>query len=506
MREFKNIFKQYIASSLAAVISAFAFSTSYADQDLISIFPLDNYDQTISTWIKASDADFDKSMLSTDMQRQRLNVFNDHYFGSLSPWNADYITHIFRQSSPNDLKTMEESLISNFSNEDKPDNKIGYGENFRPHNKEWIKEIASNINISQFDSLTYQANRRGIAIDNLHARALPTDDVYFYNAKLAGEGYPFDNLQISALWAGTPVYIVGETTDHAWMLVITPDYIGWVKSSGIARTDNTFVDTWTMAAKNKLAAITHTQTGLVDDKGKFLLLAYVGSVFPGITNSTGIQLMVPAADADHNAVIKNSVVSTDNAAFMPIAATPHHFSNIMSTMINRPYGWGSMYFYNDCSAELKSLLTPFGIWLPRHSSDQVTVGKMVDMTSAPQDKRLAYLMENGRKFISLVYIGGHVVMYIGNYPNPNKNDSMMAMTYQNIWGLTPNPSDRRAVIGESVLFPMLLQYPEDTSLVSLAGKKYFQVSYLNQFPNNNFIMREKAVNIKSLMYPEALYN
>lgn len=506
MRKFKNIFKQYIASLLAAVISAFAFSTSYADQDLISIFPLDNYDQTISTWIKASDADFNESMLSTDMQRQRLNIFNDHYFGSLSPWNADYITQIFRQSSPSDLKTMEQSLINNFNNEGKPDNKIGYGENFRPHTKKWIEEISNNINISQFDNLTYHANRRGIAIDNLHARALPTEEPHFYNSKLAGEGYPFDNLQISALWAGTPVYIVGETNDHAWMLVVTPDYIGWVKSSGIARTDNTFVDTWTRAAKNKLAAITHTQTGLVDDKGNFLLLTYVGSVFPGNTNSAGIQLMVPATDADHNAVIKNSIVSNDNAVFMPISATPHHFSTIMGTMIGRPYGWGSMYFYNDCSAELKSLMTPFGIWLPRHSSDQVTIGKMVDMTPAPQEKRLAYLMENGQKFITLVYIGGHVVMYIGNYTNPNKTNSIMAMTYQNIWGLTPNPSDRRAVIGESVIFPMLLQYPEDTSLVSLAGKKYFQVSYINQLPNNNLLMREKAVNIRSLMYPEALYN
>jgi hypothetical protein len=290
---------------------------------------------------------------------------------------------------------------------------------------------------------------------------------------------------MSALWAGTPVYIVGETRDHAWMLVITPDYIGWVKSSGIARADNAFIDTWTKAAKNKLAGITHTQTGLVDDKGKFLLLAYVGSVFPGDINSTEIRIMVPVADADRNAVIKYAVISADNAAFMPLAATPHNFSNIMSTMINRPYGWGSMYFYNDCSAELKSLLTPFGIWLPRHSSDQVTVGKMIDMTSASPDKRLSYLMENGQRFLTIVYIGGHVVMYVGNYPNPNKSDSIMAMTYQNIWGLSPNPAVRRAVIGQSVLFP---------------------ISYLNELPNASFLMQEKTVNIRSLMYPEALFN
>src|SRR5262249_37541799 len=156
------------------------------------------------------------------------------------------------------------------------------------------------------------------------------------------------------------------------------------------------------AAKNKLAAITHTQTGLVDDNRRFLLTAYVGSVFPGIVIPSGIQLMIPVADADHNAVIKQSIVSSENATIMPLSATPHHFANIMKTLIGRPYGWGGTYFYNDCSAEIKSLLTPFGIWLPRHSSEQMTAGKLIDMTAASQEKRLSYLMENGQPFLTLV--------------------------------------------------------------------------------------------------------
>jgi len=505
MRNFKNKCKRYAASSLPAITAIFVISTAYADQDVLSLFPLDNYDQTISTWIKSSDPDFDKTLLSAEMQQKRLDMFNDHYFGPSSPWSSDYVNQILRQSQPDDLKTMELGIINNFSNESKTGNDIGYGENFRPYAKDWIEGIATNINSSQFDGLSYQSNNRGIAIDNLHARALPTDDVHFYSYKIAGQGFPFDNLQMSALWAGTPVYIVGETRDHAWMLVITPDYIAWVKSSGIARTDTAFVRTWTAAAENKLAAITHTQTGIVDTKGIFLISAYVGSVFPATPLSTGLQLMIPVADTDHNAIIKNALVSYEDAAPMPVAATPHNFANIMKTMIGRPYGWGGMYFDNDCSAELKSLFTPFGIWLPRHSSDQLNVGKMVDMTSASQDKRLSYLMENGQRFLTLIYIGGHVILYVGNYPNPNKDSALMAMTYQNVWGLSPNPPVRRAVIGKSVLFPMLLQYPEDTSLVSLAGKKYFQVSYLNQFPTPGLQMKQKGIDLKSLMYPETSF-
>lgn len=484
------------------LISVYLFVVpTYADNDLISLFPLDNYNQTISAWIKPTDSDYNKLLLDADTQKKHQALFYEHYFGAFSPWNVVYVNSLLMQAPPYDLKTIEQGIVADFCNQNKPADEIGYAENFRPHTDGWIKNIAANINISQFSNVSYRAEQRGIAIANLSARALPAEDVHFYSYKLAGEGYPFDNLQMSALWVGTPVYIIGETRDQAWSLVITPDYIAWVKSNGIARANDVFINQWTNAAKNKLAAITRTQASVIDGKGRFLFSAYIGSVFPALRTFSGLKLAVPVANENQEAVIKTAVVSSENATLIPVTVTPHHIARIMSSLIGRPYGWGGMYFYNDCSAELKSVFTPFGIWLPRHSSDQVTIGKMVDMTSAPPEQRLSYLMENGHKFMSIVYIGGHVILYVGNYPNGN-NPSLMAMTYQNVWGLSPNPPARRAVIGQSVLFPLLLQYPEDTSLMSLAAKKYFQVSYLDQLPSNIKLLQSKRMNLKSLMYPD----
>jgi hypothetical protein len=99
------------------------------------------------------------------------------------------------------------------------------------------------------------------------------------------------------------------------------------------------------------------------------------------------------------------------------------------------------------------------------------------------------------------------------------NQQFMAMTYQNLWGLRPNPSlpSRRVIIGKAALFPLLLQYPEDTTLVSLANKAFFQICDLSEFPVetspssirtqawNNFDIRRKEspiINLKSLMHPE----
>lgn len=478
-------------------------SSAAANQDLISVFPLDRYDQSVSRWIRPDSHDYDASLLSDDAQQKRMAVYQEHWFGSQSPWNEAYVSRILQQAPPGSLKAMEVEIIKAFSNQNKPDEQKGYGENFRLHTQEWIDRIAENMQLSQFDNLSYNTGRRGIAIDNLHARALPTDDVHFYSYQLAGQGYPFDNLQMSALWAGTPVYIIAESVDHAWSLVITPDYIAWVKSNGIAKVDNAFINTWQTTAKKNLAAITRTQTSVMSESGQFYFSAYVGSVFPAANLSSGIRIMIPVMSDDRRAVIKYAVLGNEDAAMMPLSATPHHFANIMRTMISRPYGWGGLYFYNDCSAELKSVFTPFGIWLPRHSSAQVTEGRLVDMSAASSSQRLSYLLDNGKKFMTLVYIGGHVFLYVGQYSDADAgNQAQVAMTYQNIWGLSPGSANRRAVIGSSVLFPLLQRYPEDMELMPLTAKKYFQVSFLDQWPSSVSLRKSERVDLRALMYPE----
>ncbi len=485
---------------LSACCLVFLFTRPLQAEDLISIFPLDKYDQRIASWIKPTDDNYDKPVLTAEIQQQHQNKFYNHYFGTSSPWNGEYINKILRQKSPDDLKSIEQSILASFSNQNKTANEMGYGDNFQSYKQAWIDKITNNINLSQFDNFSYTPINRAITVDNLFVRVLPTTDVHFYNYKLPGQGYPFDNLQMTSVWAGTPVYILSQTRDRAWSFIVTPDVVAWVKTAGLARVSNDFVTEWSNAASKNLLAITHTETSINDEDDEFLFSAYIGSVFPGeISGDTG-KLLVPAKDANHRAIIKYALVSTENVSAMPLTLTPHNMANVMSTMINRHYGWGNMYFNNDCSTELKNLLTPFGIWLPRHSSDQVTINKMVDMTPANATDRLAYLQKAGKPFLTLIYIGGHIVMYIGNHPNPNSpNHEMMAMTYQNVWGLSPNPPTRRAVIGQSVLFPMLLQYPEDSTLNSLANKKYFQVAYLDEFANTSLLQTQLIINLRHLM-------
>jgi cell wall-associated NlpC family hydrolase len=160
---------------------------------------------------------------------------------------------------------------------------------------------------------------------------------------------------------------------------------------------------------------------------------------------------------------------------MPLAATPRNLARLMKALIGRPYGWGNTGFYNDCSSELQSIFAAFGVWLPRHSSTQMSAGRFIDLSAAKPAERLAYLMRKGEPMHTLIYIGGHVMLYLGT---TERDGRPVPMVYQDIWGLRPADNSRRAVIGGSVIFPLLLSVPEDPSLQSLAGTPVFQISII----------------------------
>jgi cell wall-associated NlpC family hydrolase len=471
--------KFLISLLVISLIGGIIFLMNTPPNERISLFPLNNYSQNINGWIKP-DANSQQRWLSREKQQQHFDIFKKHYIGELSPWHKNRINYILNQN-PN-IGTIEQLIIDHYTNAEKPE---GYGINFRPYDVSWIQQIAQNIPIDKLGKIIYQNRQRAIAIDNLSLRQLPTNDVFFFNPKLPGQGFPFDNLQMTAIWAGTPLYVLQQSQDRAWTLVVTPELIGWVKSTGIAYVDDAFVKKWTHAAHKNLGAVIRTSTSIIDDEAKqFRFTTQIGAVFPIEIRGSTVKAWIPISDLHQQAKIRHASLSVQDITPMPLEPTVSQSVALISQLIGRPYGWGGLDFYNDCSAELKHLFTPFGVWLPRHSSHQMYVGKFVDLSQEEKHDRLEYLRKNGHPFSTIVYVGRHVFLYLGNFIDPVSKDNVI-LTYQNVWGLRPNPPNRRAVIGKAVLFPMLLKYPEDKKLVSLAGGSFFQITYIDQDPNTN---------------------
>lgn len=498
---------------LLLIILLIVFNASYSyatSSSPLETFPLDNYDQNIDHWIKPSDPNYQKPLVDIAYQKKRLEEFYQHLFStdqnSLSPWSSHYVALQLKQlNSTGDLQNYEKELLQQFNNENKKFNQIGHGLNFRPYEKGWIETMASNMNFEQFkEPIHFNSKNRAIFVQNAYARVLPTQEPFFYHHSLPGEGYPFDQLQMSAIWTGTPAYILGTSRDGNWNLVLTPDFIAWVQSETLAKTNDRFIQHWQRAAKNKLAAITQTETAITDMQNKnYHFKAYVGAVFPFVLeNGQSYQILFPVKDLTGHAHIRKAIVSKNNVAAMPLAATPENFVKLFKTLQNRPYGWGGLHFLNDCSAELKSIYTPFGFWLNRHSSEQVKAGKMIDKSNLNPKEKIAYLKKEGRPFMTFVYNTKHVFIYLGNFANPhakdNKNDNnsnngsdstndsdkdLIPMTYQNLWGLKPLDGSRRAVVGKALLLPLLEIFPEDKELNSHANHKDFKVIFLDEWPD-----------------------
>lgn len=497
---------------IAFIIAVFSAALIYEHKTpLISLFPLEKYDQTLSDWQSTKSLDDSQSLLNPKQIQVKKNELYQHYFGVYSPWNQNFIENVLNPPSPQNIFTVEQEKLASFDNRNKPKNTIGYGVNFRPYTNQWFKGIENLVNIAQFGQLHYSAFNRAIAIDNLNGRVIPTDDVYFYSANIAGEGYPFDYAEASAVWAGTPLYILGESSDHAWNLVATPSMIVWVKSNGIARVDPKFILAYQQQAKKHLIAITAIKTPISDQEASlFRFSAYIGMIFPGEIAKNGFKIIIPVSNLKKQAVLYHAWISADDATLLPLLPSPKHFFEIIERMINRPYGWGNLYFYNDCAAELKNLFTVFGIWLPIHSSNQVNsqnyLINTVDLSSKNLENRLDNLKQYGHPFMTIIYVGHHVILYLGNYVNihdPLQQEKIL--TYQNAWGLKPkNPyfgKDFRAILGGSIILPLQKYYPESPHVASQADRDIFIMAYLDQWPTEKQEKPEMSMDLKDYMSP-----
>ncbi|MFM0328316.1 SH3 domain-containing protein [Paraburkholderia strydomiana] len=495
--------------------------------DTITLFPLGAYDQDVDHWLDPASPGYDHAFLSAADQQAHFRALYARYFGTgtnaPSPWNSAYVAmRVYRQQGA-DIVALQQRRIASFDNSGKSGAAVGYGENFRPHDKAWIDAIARNMNVAQFtEAPVYQPSRRAIATTNLMVRELPTSDPSFYSHRLAGEGYPFDNLQISAVRPGTPLYVLGTSVDDAWRYVQTPDVQGWVRSDGVGMASERFVDTWRAATAKSLGAVISASAPVRDSRGVFRFDAPAGTLLPliarssvnagrgvntraaadgsasgaGAANDSSVdanagtnvsepgavadtpaphQVLVPARDAEGDALVRTAELTDEQIAPMPLAATPRHLATLMKALIGRPYGWGNSGLYNDCSSELQSIFAAFGVWLPRHSSTQMSAGRMIDLSASTPGQRLDYLVQHGVPLRTLIYIGGHVMLYIGN---TTRNGVTVPVVYQDVWGLRPPDNSRRAVIGGSVILPLFEHIPEDSTLQSLAATPTFQISIL----------------------------
>lgn len=367
----------------------------------------------------------DESFLSQANQAQMDSDYNIIYF---SVWHQNAPFHARIDRIQQDFK--------------KYALKPGFGENKKRHPPSWLKKLQNKASLKTFPNALF----RGITTRNTNLRELPTNTPHFHTPDGDSWAWPFDNLQRSSAPANTPILVCHFSSDKSWALVETSFTYGWIPVEDLAFVDDEFIRTW---ESGRFAVIIRDQTSVLDEKGRFLVKGSVGHIFP-LTAGTADQWQVSVAVADRNrrAVIRQGFVPVDAAAAKPLIFNRVQAAKIANEMIGEPYGWGGLYGNRDCSSLTRDFFAVFGIWLPRHSEDQVKeVGTYIDLRGLRPEEKERIIKEKGIPYLSLLWRKGHVMLYIGAKDG-------RALIFHNIWGIRTKDlvgREGRKIIGQAVI-------------------------------------------------------
>lgn len=318
---------------------------------------------------------------------------------------------------------------------------LGFGEDRWPHDPAWLQGLLDYAGLEDYPNQGYA----GLSLGPADLRSLPSGRPHLDGFAHAGQGYAFDNLQQSLLPPNTPLYVVHACRDGAWLLCDTPHGLWWIKADKVGRADTDLRRAW-MAAP--LAALTAEPVALKDGRGVYLFSVGVGALFPLVEQGPRGLTLLAAVGQDGRARPRRVRLGPGQAQAWPLALSSAAVARQAAALLGQPYGWGGSFGNRDCSALLKDIFTPFGLWLPRNSREQAReVGQFLPLGDLEPREREKMILERGVPFLSLVWRPGHIMLYIGARQG-------RAMVLHGLWGLKTRDGqgrEGRHVVGRSVI-------------------------------------------------------
>ncbi len=331
------------------------------------------------------------ALMEAGEQKKRDEDFNKAFF---SPWH--------REKPKYGVAEVERELRIYRDNP-------GYGENMRRRSQKWMDEMTINMGMEKFPDGGF----KGIVVANSDLRVFPTHRPHFNRCEAGYCSYPFDNFQQSAVYANTPVYALHFTKDRAWVFVETGFTYGWLPAQDIATVNAEFIAKW---ESGRYLAPVKDKVPVYGEDGRHLFNAPLGTVFPAAGNNGETGIMVALRDQNGVAVIKIGVVPEEGVTVKPLPLNRLNMAKIANELINEPYGWGGLYRNRDCSAMIRDMFVPFGIWLPRNSRHQALEGgNFIDLSKMTTKEKERTIINEGVPYMTLLWRQGHIMLFIGRH-------------------------------------------------------------------------------------------
>lgn len=319
--------------------------------------------------------------------------------------------------------------------------KVGesYGENLQLLKQSFFNDMKINSNFENFMSV----KRKAITVEYSDIRSFPTTRPLFHNPSLAGEGFPFDYLQNSTIQANKPLFVSHYSKDKEWAYVFSSFAYGWVKTEQIALLNDEEVQKF---ENSKHAYIIKDNIALKTKSGDFLFKSKIGTLLPILDeNATSYTLEIIKSSFAQKPLFLKTHIEKKYASKDFLLFNMKNLNMIIGQLSTSKYGWGGIYSQRDCSSTLRDLYIPFGIWLPRNSSQQAKIGKVISFDGMNSNAIEKAIKKYGIPFKTLLHKNGHIMLYVGIYHNK-------IVIFHNIWGIKTKKDGKegRFIIGKAI--------------------------------------------------------
>lgn len=292
----------------------------------------------------------------------------------------------------------------------------------------FFEEIFNNANMKNFGKI----NKKAIIIKNSFLKNIPTKKNILQDPFKDGEGIPFDYAQDGVLNAGLPVLISHYSKDKKFAFILCEYGFGFVDIKDLEIFTNKRAKIY-----EKLNFITpiKEQKNIYDINGNFLFESRIGALYPYYKEDK--KYFYGKIGKNKYKILKNI------AKTFPLKLNDKNLKNQLQELFNKPYGWGGYDLERDCSLFLRDLFASFGIYLPRNSYSQSIYFKNYDISNLNNEKKQELINKFAKKYLTLLYMKGHIVLYVGNI---NHKNAIM----HSIWGIKTK-NDERLLISKNVI-------------------------------------------------------
>lgn len=351
-------------------------------------------------------------------------------------------------------------------------NKPGYKRDGTPYPPEWMGKMAVNARLEDYPQGGFPA----VAVKRIDFRVLPTRDSHSIHPQPRDKSYPFDNLQESSAPPGTPVLVTLVSRDGRWLLTETSWSLGWVPSTDLAVVDEAFIRQW---ENGRYVAVVRDKAMVRDEKGGRSFAVPLGAVFSKIgEDSRRVWIWTAGRDRQGRAFLRRGSLPKTAAADKPLPFTAQNMARLAAELVGEPYGWGGLHGKRDCSAMIRDLATPFGIWLPRNSREQAEAGRFVDLRKLSPGDRESLIMQQGVPWRTLLWMPGHIMLYIGI-----RQDK--PLIFHNFWSARTRDAsgnNGKTIVGKAAV--TTLQPGRELSGRNASGTDIAVMTFLGEKPSN----------------------